>query len=217
MKKSISLLVLMFVLFTTSCAKDSKTESSSIEFEEGEIMSGTVDLKDDGFILDTTEVTGDELMTDLVRLVEGNKKCVFDLFVLDFLPCDGGGSDSPVVQVHSEEFPTFADLEQYVTSIYCGEESIRLLYGSDGNALYLDVDGVLYTDIMMRGGMGYYVNWDDYEIIIRDVRAETCDFDVITTEDYYGGIDEIITPSEVVFSFHALLENNIWKLKEMVY
>jgi hypothetical protein len=185
---------------------------STVVINDDEHISDTIDVKGNELMPDTVDLHMDELIVELERLIEGNKKCVFKLFVFECLPFDSyeGGSNT-LVQVHSDEFPTFMDLEQYVTSIYCDKESTRLLYGNNGKALYLDVNGVLYMDVKMLGGMGYFVNWDDYGIEIRNLQADICDFDLITTEDYYGEI------SEKIFCFQALLENNTWKLKEMVY
>jgi hypothetical protein len=183
-------------------------------FEENSVAT-TENATDDTTESNTVDAKGDTSMEDLIKLVEGNKKCIFELFILDMLPCDGyySGSDNKFVQVRSDEFPTFADLEQYVQSIYCIQEANRLLYGNDGQALYLDIDGVLYTDIRLHAGMGYYVNWDDYEIVIRNQQVDICDFDMVTTEEdiMNDGV------SEIILSFQAVLENDAWKLKKMVY
>jgi hypothetical protein len=223
MKKNSVIFGLLCILFTVSCATENEPKIRKIELEEEMLMSSTagteddfiekaINMKGDALMQNKVDVVDSEIMTDLFRLIEGNKKCVFELFVFGFLPSDGyvEGS-SPLLQVHSDEFPAFADLAQYVKSIYCEQEATRLLYGHNGNALYLDVDGILHTDIMLHGGMGYYVSWDDYEIIIRDLQEDTCDFDLVTTEEF----DDKIT--EVILSFQVLLENHVWKLKEMVY
>jgi hypothetical protein len=231
MKKRIITIGLLCILFATSCSADNQSEISVIDLKEDGLMPNTIDIEEVELKTNIVDIEGDELspktigvevddlMMDMLKLVEGNKKCIFELFIFDYLQFDGydSSSDNKFVQVHSDEFPTFADLERYVRYIYCDEESNRLLYGNNGNALYLDVDGVLYLNGAMLGGRGYDVNWDDYKIVIRDQQGDTCDFDLVTTEDYYGDLNEIVRSSEIILPFQALLENNVWKLKEMVY
>jgi hypothetical protein len=236
------LLVMFCLLFAISCStanmptrntddtKDHETNINAVDMKKNESMINTVDVKGDEpmsnaidekeneFMPKTVGLEEADLIPVLEKLVEGNKKCLFELFVFGFLPFDGGvdlGGDNAVVQVCSDEFATFADLERYVRSIYCVEESNRLLFGTNGNALYLDVDGILHINGMMLGGKGYYVNMDYYEIVIRNQQLDICDFDIITTEEDISNYQ--ITITKTILSFQALLEDNVWKLTKMVY
>jgi hypothetical protein len=157
---------------------------------------------------------GGEMITVLAQLVEGNKKCVFDIFVLGFLPSapyDGG--ENTIVSVESDEFKTFDELKNYVESIYCETESNRLLYGENGKAVYLESEGVFSTDVSLHGGMGYYVNWDDYEILVISQDEKECAFEIVTEEENI--IDS--TTGEKRIQFKAIKENDLWKLEKLVY
>jgi len=160
-------------------------------------------------------------MLDKKKLIEENKKCVFEIFVLGFLPCDdyycmddeGNKNENTVVAVHSDEFKSFSELERFTRSVYCQAEADRLLYGEGGKALYCDKDGALCTDVALHGGRGYYVDWDNYAINDLAQGAEACDFEVVTTEEnvFNGSVKEIRLP------FKAILENGEWKLAKLVY
>lgn len=172
--------------------------------------SSQINTEEEG-LMDTVD------MQTLETLVDGNIRCVFDIFFLDFLPYetheDMGEEEEIWVAVKSEEFATFEALEQYVQSIYCKEEADRLLHGENGSAVYADVDGVFSTNIKMHGGMGYYVIWDDFTIEIVDENGQECNFDVLVKRESPDG--QSISDDRI--SMKAIFEDGEWKLEKMVY
>lgn len=161
-----------------------------------------------------TDMEEVSLMPMLETLVEQNKRCVFEIFVLGCLPCDALEEDGdPILRVRSAEFPAFSDLERYVRSVYCAAEADRLLYGGDGDPMYTEVDGNLCIDIRQLAGQGYYVDWENYKLEILEQGADACRFAVVTSEeDVLAG-----TVSEKRLPMGAVLENGEWRLEKLVY
>ena len=160
-----------------------------------------------------------DMQEEIVRLAEGNRKCFFSIFMIDFLDVDPSECiDNRYYKVESDEFQAFPDLEKYVRSIFCENEAARLLYGklADRNAtpLYVDLNGILYLDSAEAGGMGYYSTWPDYSFEIISLTDDACEFKMHTTED---PPPEVGDPVPFVLDFKAIVEDGQWKLEKMVY
>lgn len=203
---------------------------SSIFFYSCGSSESNADIaKPDRDTSDDTSSESDAENTDLTptmkKLLEGNEKCVFDIFIFDFLPADESDLTQPAWEVQSDEFKTFSDLEKYVRSVYCEKEAARLLYGEDeegsslygaiNKPLYLDKNGKLYRNSEIINGMGTYdIDWHDYDIKIVSLSDDTCVFEMLTTCSNYDGNG---TEVDYALTFTAILEDNEWKLQKHVF
>ena len=160
-----------------------------------------------------------DMQKEIVRLVEGDKRCFFEIFILYVLDIDRSECiDDRYYKVDSDEFQTFADFEKYIRGIFCEKESDWLLFGKDDDRkvdpIYIELNGALYLDSTRVVGTGYYSTWPDYSLEIVNLSDDACEFKLHTTED---PPPEIGDPVPMVLDFKAINEGGQWRLEKLVY
>ena len=198
----------------TGCAE--KGGQGSSETASGNVSSGDVSSEN------VSSENGQEnkiTQEKLEQLVSDNFYCMKYVFVLGTLPYEEltctVGEDS-LRKVTSEKFPDYKSLEDYTRSVYCKDEADRLLYNYpyDGVQKYIDRDGELYTDINYDGGKGYYVDTENYNVVITDDSKDgECLFTVETTIE-----EPAENPTKEAYNIEgtAVYENGNWVLKSMI-
>ncbi len=142
------------------------------------------------------------------RLIDNNLKAFRDIFGLHMLPMDipeNRPEDQVFFPVVDDEFVSFVQLEQFVRNTYVKKEADSLL----GSGKYKDVDGKLHGDITKDGGMGYYVNWNDYRYEIKNIRKDSADLVIYVVDDSPAGKED------VTIEVKLLKENDKWLLERM--
>ena len=158
---------------------------------------------------------------ELENLVECNFDCMVNIFVLGNLNADAWpenpqSEEDYIVKVAPDRFETFADLENYVRSVYAAEYADHLLYHypQEDTPLYHDRDGELYMDLMRSGGKGYYVNWWENEVVIDSCEGGECQFRILTTIEEPA---DVPTPEPYEIAGTAVYQNSQWVLTDMLF
>lgn len=171
----------------------------------------------------TTEATSEaekhEEITkeELTRLFEENLNCMLYIFELGELEHEEEPIDGDMIyRVTDDKFQSFADLEEYVRSVYAKEEADRLLYHYpyEDQAKYIEQDGALCINLALSGGKGYYVDWTDFEVEMELIEADRCTFQVIGTIEEPA--DEPVQ-EEYIAKGVAVYEDGHWVLEEMMH
>ncbi len=155
----------------------------------------------------------------LEQLVEDNFYCMKYVFYLSMLPCEevaDTAEDDGLRKVISDKFPDYKSLEDYVRSVYCKEEADRLLYNFpyEGVGKYVDLNGELYENINYDGGIGYYIDTENYKVVITDDTKEgECSFTIETTIEEPA---ENTKKEAYNIDGTAVYENGSWVLKSMI-
>lgn len=153
------------------------------------------------------------MMNRFNYLVSENARCVKEIFYLDMLPRVGKSEilgEATVAQVSYPKFKTYKDFETYIKDLYADDYAEKKLKTDvyEGYPQYFEHNGALYENVSMLGGIGYFIEWNDFRIdnVVPD--GEHCKFDVnvIYTED---------TPKPYVVNMEAVNENGVWKLVKM--
>lgn len=147
------------------------------------------------------------------RLFEENLYCVRKLFVLGTLPYAGepvqGEHIYPVI---SERFETYAELEEYLHTVYTAAEVARLL-DVGGEPIYMEIDGKLCVDTHRIGGKAYAVDWDNHTIEITETTENGCTFTVVGK---YIEENSDVDPAPYHAEGRASFENGKLLLDEMI-
>ena len=234
--KYILIFLVGFLVVFAACDNDNSPKDEDISFlqedneisvEETPLENEDLETHEEDLPLANTEEEvvffgipiDTDMQEEIVRLVEGNKKCFFEIFGLEHLPTNSTTViDDRYFQVDTNLFITFSDFESYVRNIYCNEETERLLFGivDNGNYIpqYVNIDGKLFYDNYAAHSRGYYSTWSDYSIEIISIEDNACEFKMHTTED---PPPEVGDPVPFVLDFKAIVEDGQWKLEEMVY
>lgn len=154
------------------------------------------------------------------KLMDENLYCNSSIFGLGTL-MPAGGSFEPetmgwVVQVDTSLFADWASFEEYVRSVYCEKTADMYLYDYpyEGDAKYINKDGLLYVNMMYDGGRGYYVDWSDYEIEVTDESPERVMFKAKATVEWPAD-EPVKEPYEAEGAF--VFENGKWVLEDSVF
>lgn len=147
------------------------------------------------------------------RLFEENLYCVRKLFVLGTLPyADDPVQGEHVYPVISERFSTYAQLEEYLHTVYTTAEVARLLDVS-GEPIYMEIDGKLCVDTHRIGGKAYSVDWSGHTIEIIERDENGCSFVVIGK---YIEENADVDPAPYRAEGRASFENGKLLLEEMI-
>jgi len=144
------------------------------------------------------------------KLIDRNKLAFFEIFGLSMLHMeipDKRADEEVLFPVKDERFTTFFELDAYVRSTYIKSEADALL----SNGRYHNIEGKLYGDLSKDGGMGYYVNWNDYCYDIGDISETSATLNLFTVEDSPAGTED------VGITVKMLKENGTWLLEKMFY
>jgi len=142
-------------------------------------------------------------------LLDRNKTILFDIFGLSMLELEipeNGVDSETLFPVVDERFTTFEELDGYLRSTYVKQEADALL----ANGRYVEQDGKLYGDISKDGGIGYYVNWQDYRYEISEITDRSATLVIDTTEESPAGKEDITITLKMV------KEDDQWLLEEIV-
>lgn len=149
----------------------------------------------------------------LSNLFNENLYCMNRLLTLGSLPTGSTPIQGDhVYPVESDRFQTYAQLKEYLHTVYTAEAT-ELLLDNNGMPVYLDVDGKLCVDTYHVGGKGYFVDWTGYKLTIADVQGSTCHFTVSGT--LTDPADEP-TPEPYTANGTAVYEDGRWVLTGMV-
>lgn len=162
-----------------------------------------------------------EMEAVIRNLADKNLDCMLNIYSLDMLPYDDStpldysDPSTYLVKCTSDRFPTYNSLVEYTYSVYTDSCAYELLNKEfDSQKRYVDVDGELYCNRWLNGGIGYYTFWDNYDIRIDSLTDTSCDFTIIA---------EVVWPAEVPVledypsSCTAVIEDGVWVLTSMFY
>lgn len=143
-------------------------------------------------------------------LIDRNKTAFCEIFGLSMLKMsvpDNRSEKDILFPVTDERFPTFTALEQFVRNTYVKQEADNLF----GSGRYQDIDGKLYGDISKDGGMGYYVDWNNYRYEISNITENSAVMKIYVTDDSPAGKEER------VITVNMQKENGVWLLEKMFH
>ena len=226
-----------FLVVFAACDNDNSPKEEDISFlqedndisvEETPLENEDVETHEEDLPLANSEEEVDffgipidtDMQEEIVRLVEGNKKCVFEIYVIEPLPATSiDNIDNRYYKVDSNDFTTFSDLKEYTSSIFCESEVNRILFckypdGTEYSPFYLDLNNALFVDADLAFNTPYYSTWPDYSFEIISLTDDACEFKMHTTED---PPPEVGDPVPFVLDFKAIVEDGQWKLEKMVY
>ncbi|MGE5544516.1 MAG: DUF3298 and DUF4163 domain-containing protein [Bacillota bacterium] len=153
-----------------------------------------------------------DLYVSADTLLSRNREALFDIFGLAILqpeiPEDGIGQDT-ILPVKDTRFANYSELESFVRSTYVKKEADFLLNEHRGG-IYYNRGGKIFVDISKDGGMGYYINWNDYRYELTDIKADSAVLQIYTTEESPAGTKEI------TLSGKLLKEDSSWLLEKMI-
>lgn len=196
---------------TASAATTAEETAAPVQTEETEAVTETETTTESA--APVSSVSEDELRA----LMEENLFCMRYVFTLGTLPHgDDPVQGESVYKVEDERFQTFADLEEYVRSVYCTETADMYLYNYpyEGEPLYFDVDGQLCLDINRAGSKGYYVDWTDFGLTITSANDTVCEFTVTGLAEEPAAEP---TYTEYTVNARAVCEDGKWVLEKMIY
>lgn len=202
------LLTMILLLTWCLCACGRVTDGGQTASDNGSVASDNAVTTSDSAA--APEIT----MKQLRRLMDENLYCMQRVLTLGFLPYGGDPvAEDHIYRVQSDRFTTYAQLREYLLTVYTEEETENLL-NHGGYPTYLDVDGYLCIDVHHTGGKGYYVDWTNYELTLDSMESAACHFTVT------GVIEE---PAEVPVkepysaTATAVYENGRWVLTAMIW
>lgn len=152
------------------------------------------------------------------QLLDRNIESFSQIFYLQTLPVDtpDGSYGAGIYPVKSDKFKTYADLESFVRNTYIKKEADYLLTNfSNMGPQYMDIDGRLHTDKSKEGGIGYYIDWEDYNIKLKDITDDNM-IVIVTVKELEIG-SEPITEKDLDITVKLIKENGKWLLERMVY
>lgn len=151
---------------------------------------------------------------DLLRrinfLMDQNKDIFMNIYYLSMLPLEVPEEFSEtqnIFPVKDDRFQRYSDFESYIRNTYIGTEADMLL----SNGRYLDKNGELYGSLSKDGGVGYYVDWDNFKYKLSVITEDTARLTIETIEESPAGIESIHLEVELQ------KENHIWLLSKMFY
>ncbi len=152
----------------------------------------------------------------IAALFDENINCMRNIFVLSSLPHIEEEVEPNVYVVDKSYFGDFAAFEEYIRSVYCKDTADMLLYDYpyENEPKYINIDGKLCVNTMLDGSKGYYVDWTDCKIEIKEAEGDKCTFSVT------GKIEEPSdnpTKEDYTAEGTAVFENGNWLLTEMIY
>lgn len=152
----------------------------------------------------------------IAALFNENINCMQNIFALSSLPHTEEEAEPNVYVVDESYFEDYAAFEEYIRSVYCKETADMLLYDYpyENEPKYIDKDGKLCVNTMLDGSKGYYVDWTDCKIEIKEADSNQCTFSV--TGKIEEPSDNPVKEDYTVEST-AVIENGSWLLTEMVY
>lgn len=152
----------------------------------------------------------------IAALFDENINCIQNIFVLSSLPHTDEEVEPNVYVVDESYFADYATFEKYICSVYCKKTADMLLYDYpyENEPKYVNIDGKLCVNTVLDGSKGYYVDWTDCKIEIKEADENKCAFSVT------GKIEEPSdNPAKEDYTVEstAELENGKWLLTEMIY
>lgn len=152
----------------------------------------------------------------IAALFDENINCMQNIFVLSTLPHTEEEVEPNVYVVDESYFTDYAAFEEYIRSVYCKETADILLYDYPykNEPKYINIDGKLCVNTLLDGSKGYYVDWTDCKIEIKEADDYKCTFSVT------GEIEEPSdNPQKEDYTVEstAVSENGKWLLTEMIY
>lgn len=226
MRKKIISFCLVTAVAATLCACTANGGNTIIEDLETTVeettASATETVTEEKTEESTEEVTTEqevstELEPTIRALFDENFYVITQVYYLGCLPIKGEYVDgTDVYEVDCDKFPTYQAFEDYIKSVYAEPTAIMLLndYPFEGQQMYLDVDGKLYIDMTKIGGKGYYVDWSNYTVEIKDVTDSTCNFVLHASVEYPA---EEPTPEPYDVEGSMTLQNGSWVLDTVLY
>lgn len=205
--KKIFLLGLIGLLMC-GCARENESEVVTPEVIVPEISALEITTQ-------SQEFTKDKLKD----LIDENIYCNLYVFKLNYLPRESNPVEyngRTLYQVDTDVFADFAAFEEYIYSVYCDETANMYLDvpGGSGKARYVNIDGKLFVDINGEGGKGYFVDWSDYSIEIKDQTDGKCEFTVTAKVEWPA---EVLTTEDYPVDGVAIFEDGEWVLEKMIY
>lgn len=180
----------------------------------GRVADSGLTTSDNGSTVSDSTAPPAITIKQLRRLVDDNFYCMERVLGLGFLPYGGDPvAEDHIYRVQSDRFTTYAQLREYLLTVYTEEETEKLL-DHGGYPPYLDVDGYLCIDMHHTGGKGYYVDWTNYELTLDSMDGVECRFTVT------GVIEEPAEePVKEPYSAAAtaVYENGRWVLAAMIW
>ena len=152
----------------------------------------------------------------LKAFLEENDKCMRKIFAMSSLPHIDEEVEPNIYIVDKTYFKSYEDFESYVRSVYCKETADRLLYDYpyEGNPKYINIDGELCVNTALDGSKGYYVDWTDCKVAIKDSDGKQCTFSVTGQKKEPA---DNPTKEDYTVESKAVFENGKWLLGEMIY
>lgn len=142
------------------------------------------------------------------QLVEKNLDCYF-IFYVSPLTCTQQQNSDGYFGTDTSYLENYEALETLVKSTYTESRAdIVLNYPSKENPLYKNVDGLIFEDPTAVEPVEYDILWDDYSVEITQTSEDECSFTLKTTD---------MNSKEYTTTAQAVLENNEWKLTEVIY
>jgi hypothetical protein len=193
---------LMFsALFLSSCATkpDTSTESPASTSSPAESVS-------DSFKKELYQVTGE--------LLKQNYDLFFNIFSIHQLELDipeKNAGDATIFPVKDDRFKTYSELESYVRSTYISSTADNLLAGG----MYVNRDGKLFGDLSKQTGGGYYVDWNNYEYEVSDIKVDSAIVTIRTTENA-PNVEGTDKKTDVTLTGIVVKENGKWLLQEII-
>ncbi len=173
-------------------------DDAVVDDGEGSDSSSSGDVSDDS---EATEgVTEDELRA----LMDNNLYVIFNIYYYGNLAVAESPVDGSLYQVVDPEFPDYASLEAYLSSVYCAEYVSELL----SQPTYVNRDGALYMDMSYATGGGYYTDWTDATFEITSSNDKQCTF-TVTGSVQWPGED---TTEPYTAAGTVVYENGMWLL-----
>ncbi len=166
---------------------------------------------------DTTENASSEPLTnglsleDLHSMMEQNVKCMDYFLTLNGVTYNSEDLGDDTHEVETDKFASYAEMEEYVYSIFCDDFAGKLLNGN-GCVRYLEYNGKFCVQPRTAlDGVSFYEDWSSYEITNpANVDENTVTFDVTVNRIYDDGEN---TPATYVCK--AIHESDGWRLEEL--
>ncbi len=141
------------------------------------------------------------------ELMEKNLDCYFLFYISPLNHTTQQNSDG-YFGTDQGIFETYEDLKNFVFATYTSERATALLeYPEKDAPVYKDSQGLIFVDPALVPKTEYNVSWEDYDIEM-DATDTSCTF-TLTTTDFDN--------KEYTAQGSAVLENNEWRLTDLVY
>jgi len=149
-----------------------------------------------------------ELYYQAGKLIDTNKEVFYDIFGLSMLQLDvpeKRPENQWIFPVKDKRFTTYSELDNYIRNTYIKSQADILM----GNGRYLNKDGKLYGDMSKDGGVGYYVDWNNYHYEISDISQTSATITIYTIDDSPAG------KKDITIKVKMQKENGLWLLEKM--